>query len=257
MYPEPTAPKQSAAASRKGQSSQQDQSPDSSHDDEEGDTEQESKLDTILDEEEQDSDAPTHPSLASISAIRRSSTPSASGLQRLTVRARRDSETPSAEGNKSSSPATSTGTSSSLPPINLALPPLANFTDALRDDWTRLPQDVRFYLSYFHENVTHYHYAMVSDSDDCFRTILPSIAIHSDSLLYALVAFSAYHYALNDPNGSMSHFLQFYNQSVRLLLKALKKRDSHDIATLLTILQLATIEVSIDASRWMGLQKLM
>lgn len=84
---------------------------------------------------------------------------------------------------------------------------------------------------------------MIMDSDDFFRVILPSIALRHEALLYAIVGFAAYHHTLKNPHGQINEFLQYYNRSVTLLLGFLKKKEKHNIGTLLTILQLAAIEV--------------
>ncbi len=84
---------------------------------------------------------------------------------------------------------------------------------------------------------------MGNDSDDFFRNILPSMAVRNEALLYAVVGFSSYHYTLRDPQGKMQLFLKYYNRSVTLLLGFLKRKEKHTPMTLLTILQLATIEV--------------
>lgn len=77
---------------------------------------------------------------------------------------------------------------------------------------------------------------------------LPSVAVQkgNESLLYALVGFAAYHRTIQNPSGNISEFLQYYNKSVTLLLEAFKKGGKQSTATLLTILQLATIEVKAD-----------
>lgn len=93
------------------------------------------------------------------------------------------------------------------------------------------------------ENVTHYHYCLTHDYDDFFCTILVSMAVRSEPLLNALTGFSVYHATLRNPNGDIRDFLQYYNKSVTLLLGSLQRKETHSIATLLTILQLATIEV--------------
>jgi len=85
---------------------------------------------------------------------------------------------------------------------------------------------------------------MANDSDDFFRSILTGMAIRNEALLNAVVGFAAYHYTLKSPNGRIKEFLQYYNRSVSLLLAHLKRKEKHTVATLLTILQLATIEVS-------------
>ena len=67
---------------------------------------------------------------------------------------------------------------------------------------------------------------------------------HSHALLYAIVAFSCYHYVMmqEDETTSLETFLKYYNQSI-MLLQASLKRKKPTITTFLTILQLATIEV--------------
>lgn len=85
---------------------------------------------------------------------------------------------------------------------------------------------------------------MVNDSDNFFRSILLGISVQNEALLYAVVGFAAYHYMLKDANGRIKDFLHYYNRSVSLLLAFLKSKERHNVATLLTILQLATIEVS-------------
>jgi hypothetical protein len=64
----------------------------------------------------------------------------------------------------------------------------------------------------------------------------------SQALLYAIVAFAAYHHAISQQEDRIQTFLDFYNQSIISLQQALVKKR-HSVATLLTILQLATIEV--------------
>lgn len=117
-----------------------------------------------------------------------------------------------------------------------------------RGDWSHLPSDMRHYLAHFCENITNLHYCMINDADDFFHTILPNIAVRNEALLNAVVGFSAYNITLQNPDGKLSDFLQYYNKSVTLLLNWLKRKEKHNIATLLTILQLATIEVN--ASWW-------
>jgi hypothetical protein len=121
---------------------------------------------------------------------------------------------------------------------------VSTVTTPSRPDWTFLPHELQFYLSYFYENITHHHYCVVNDYDDFFRSILTSLAIRNEALLYAVVGFSAYHHAMRNPNGRIHEFLQYYSRSVTLLLECLNKKEKYSVGTLLTILQLATIEVS-------------
>lgn len=93
--------------------------------------------------------------------------------------------------------------------------------------------------------MTHYHYGLNHDTDDFFKTILPRAALRNEALLNALVGFSAYQTTLQNPDGKIQDFLVYYNKSVTLLLEFLRKKERHDVSTLMTILQLAQIEVRL------------
>lgn len=149
----------------------------------------------------------------------------------------------------SSSPSVSAGTAGVLTPGALHGTEFPHVVPGQRLDWSFLPHELQFYLGYYYENITSYHYCMLGDADDFFRTILMSVAIRNEALLYAVVGFAAYHHALNNPNGQINEFLQYYNRSVSLLLSFLKKKEKHNVTTLLTILQLATIEVGVSSYR--------
>lgn len=198
-------------------------------------TEPDTKLESIPDEEQSQSS-----SAAGKSSVRPQTTVyDPQGL------ARRGSETPSLEGPKSASPSMSTSTTASYTAYFQAPDAMLQPSSA-RPDWTHLPPDLQFYLEYFCNNINVHHYCMGDDPDDFFRITLPSIAVQAshDALLNAVVGFSAYHYTVRDPNGKIQTFLQYYNRSVTLLLDSFRKREKQSIATLMTILQLATIEVN-------------
>ncbi|KAK4165898.1 adhesion and hyphal regulator 1 [Cladorrhinum sp. PSN259] len=239
LYPEPPPPKGSAKADSKdtSASTSQQASPSSSHgdgDDDEAD--QDAKLDPIMDEDEDEPESATSTTSAPYFPIRRTSTTSPYGFQRVAPGYRQSSETPSFDGAKSSSPSTS-GTSS-------------------RPDWTFLPHEMQFYLGYFYENLSHHHYCLFSDADDFYRTALIALALRDEALLFAVVGFSAYHHALRNSTGRITEFLQYYNRSVSLLLACLKNKEKYTVATLLTILQLGTIEEYLgDWVNLMGHQK--
>lgn len=244
VYPEPAAAKGAPGqALKEGSGPSQQASPNSSPDEDYDETEQELKLEPIQDEDEGQIESVDQRSMPNVPPRRSSTTPSFS-RHLFTADYRHDSETPSLEGTKSSSPSVSAGPTSSITPA--ALRSSAEFPSQpgnVRSDWSFLPQEVQFYLNYFYENITYCHYSMVEDSDDFFRTILLNVAVRNEALLYAIVGFSAYHHTLKNPNGQIKEFLQYYNRSVTLLLGFLKKKEKHNIGTLLTILQLATIEV--------------
>jgi hypothetical protein len=152
---------------------------------------------------------------------------------------RLSSETPSHEGSKGS-PASSSGTpnkaTNSDPMLHLG---------GIKGDWSGLPADFQFYLNYFSDSLSQYHYCMVVDPDHFFTRILPTMAVHDEALLHALVGFSAYNLTLRNSKGRLNDFLHYYNRSVNLLLNFLKRREKATVTTLVTILQLATIEVTL------------
>jgi hypothetical protein len=109
--------------------------------------------------------------------------------------------------------------------------------------WASLPKDVKFYLKYHRDTLTHHHYAFKYDGGDFLKTTFLEIAMNdaSSALLYAVVAFAAYHHAVANDDNRISTFLNYYNKSIIYLQQSLKSKR-HNVATLLTILQLATIE---------------
>ncbi|KAK0735759.1 hypothetical protein B0T21DRAFT_384528 [Apiosordaria backusii] len=243
LYPEPAPPKGSGGSASKESSAapSQQASPSSSRgDDDDDDDDGDSKLEPIMDEDEEEPQSATS-TTAPMFPLRRSSTTSSFGLQRVPPGYRHGSETPSFDGNKSSSPSLSTGTATA---------------QSHRPDWSFLPHELQFYLSYFYDNITNFHYGLVTDAGDFFRTTLIGLALRNEALLYAVAAFSAYHHALKNPHGRINEFLQYYNYSVQRLLDCLKKKEKYNIATLLTILQLGTIEEYLgDWVNLMGHQK--
>ncbi|KAI0014348.1 hypothetical protein F4779DRAFT_612642 [Xylariaceae sp. FL0662B] len=255
VYPEPSSAKgpSGSGTSKEPTSLSQGASPTSSQEEAEEEAEKDTKLEPIIDDEEYDETLLQ--SIRPLAELRRTSTTSTSYAQ--TNMTRHSSETPSLEGNKSSSPAVSTGTTTSI-----ATPfQMSDSTYQLSSshpEWSHLPPDIRSHLSYYCEHITHYNYGMVNDTDDFFSSILPSLAVQNgnDALLNAVVGFSAYHRTVGDPNGRIQDFLRYYNRSVTLLLSCLKRREKQSVATLLTILQLATIEEYLgDWVNLMGHQK--
>lgn len=197
-----------------------------------------SKLGTILDDEEPEEDH-TVQARQSLTSLRTVSTNSTHNFQKPGTR--QNSETPSFDGTNRSSPSVSTSTSVSFATIQQLDPSIQ--PGPL--DWSHLPADMQFYLGYYCEQMTHFSYCVLFDSEDFYRRFLPSVALKSgnEALLHALVGFAAYHYTMQNQHGQMNDFLQYYNKGVTLLLESFKRRDRQNTATLLTILQLATIEV--------------
>ncbi|KAF5632656.1 transcriptional regulatory moc3 [Fusarium tjaetaba] len=210
VYPDPPSSKGSSASSGKSKdtaTSAQQTSPTSSKSEDDEDTEQESKLEMIVDEDEDTEDQT------------KSSVPS--------------------RQSKSVSPSTATATPSSLAAVYSSSEFPIQTGEA---DWSHLPPEYQQGLSFFVENLNHFNYCIPLDSDGFFTNILPNMATRHEPLLNALVGFSAYHITLRNPQGKLQDFLQYYNKSVTQLLGLFKRREKPNVATLLTILQLATIE---------------
>lgn len=239
-YPEPAPTKSSPPQGPRDAEANQQASPTSSREDDDDEVDQDTKLSPIPDEDEEGPARVSQQLAQPKKSLRHMSTASSLNLKRLMTRARQSSETPSLEGTKSSSPTVSTGTSSSYTATTSQLSDLPWSTIP---DLTHLPHDFRYYLEYYYENITHYHYGVHKDFGEFFRTTFIALAVRSEPLLHAVVAFAAYHQTIRDPNGDLSEFLRYYNRTVTLLLDLLKNGGKHDLGTLLTVLQLATIEV--------------
>lgn len=125
-------------------------------------------------------------------------------------------------------------------------PDMAQLADELsgHPNWSHLMPEFQHYLEVFRSKMSSYDYGITNDSDGFFQTTLLNLAVRDEGLLNAVTAFAAYREVLQEPHGQLSIFLKYYNRSVKILLESLKRTDSYSITTLLTILQLATIEVS-------------
>ncbi|OBT64797.1 hypothetical protein VE03_06498 [Pseudogymnoascus sp. 23342-1-I1] len=170
-------------------------------------------------------------------------------LKQQKSQSRLSSETPSLVQDKASSPSPSTeGSIGYNAHVNkadqrLAKPPrLPAASDGGKPDWSGLPRDLQFYLEYYVSNVTHHHYYFKKDAGNFFHTTFIEAALRNKSLLYAIVGFSAFQRTLHNPEGKIQDFLQYYNKSVQLLLKSLRRGEGRNVETMYSILQLATIE---------------
>ncbi|KAI0159714.1 fungal-specific transcription factor domain-containing protein [Xylariaceae sp. FL1272] len=237
VYPDPPATKGSASASTSKDTALTSQrtSPELSSDYED-DTDKELKLESIPDEKSSIDDSSHHP--RSSKGLRRKNTISSLNLHKMSIR--HGSETPSLEGTKSSSPCISTATSASfcttIQSSDPAPPP--------NPEWSHLQKELQYYLAYFRDNISCLNYGIPNDPDDFYKSILMSLAVQdgNESLLYAIVGFSAYHCTIRNPQGKIEDFFGYYNKSVNLLLGNLKREKKKKTTILLTILQLATIE---------------
>lgn len=204
-------------------------------------------LTTIVDEDEAHDIVPPSgpPSTSGTHSIHTSV--STAGPPRVPTR--QNSETPSLVQDKGSSPTPSTEGSvgytsyQTAGSTRLNQNSISSSSSGLLSDWSHLPPDLQFYMTYFLENVTYLHYSLKFDAGNFLKTHFIDAALRNEALLYAVVGFAAFQWTLHNPDGKMQFFLQYYNKAVSLLLKSLKKGERHNIGTILAILQLATIEV--------------
>lgn len=244
VYPEaPTSSKASGSSFLRTTQSTNHESPGSSSDDGEDDSPE--RLDAIPDDEEMLDDL-SRPPGPSRTSTQRSSISQTTNEQKSATRT--PSETPSLIQDKScASPTPSTeGSVGYATYQGMGRQGKSSISSAsgsnLRSNWSHLPSDLQFYLTYFYENLTHCHYSLKLDSGNFLRTRFLDAALRNDALLHAVVGFSAFQRTLHNPTGKIQDFLQYYNKSVSLLLSSLRKGEKRDIGTLLAILQLATIE---------------
>lgn len=162
---------------------------------------------------------------------------------------RDSSHTPGSTLDQSTSP--STEASSTVPPT--ARPSLSRKGSAQTGrqappmkSSTSKTLDVQFYLEYFRNHITIHHYSLKRDTNNFLKGEFLSHAMKFDPLKYAVAGYAAYFHTLSQPDGRMSTFLHFYNESVSKLRAAITKNKKQGLATFLTILQLASIEVRPD-----------
>ncbi|UNI21720.1 hypothetical protein JDV02_007680 [Purpureocillium takamizusanense] len=244
IYPDPPGPKGAPGPgkSKEMQSSTCKASPSSSNEGDEDDRESSNQLETIYDDDESED------------ALQQAPGPHSQPVESCGLpHERQGSEGLIEDGVQVlSSPSTSTAGSISVATRQSCDLP----SSGGRTDWSHLPPDFQHHLTYYVDNITNYHYSLANDGDAFFGTIMPSLAINHEPLLYALVGFSAYHATLENPNGQLQDFLGYYNRSVTLLLDCIKRKETNNVPVLVTILQLATMDEFLgDWVNLMGHQK--
>lgn len=159
---------------------------------------------------------------------------------------RDSSHTPGSILDQSTSP--STEASSVVPPT--VRPPISRKGSAqaprpgpATKNAAALARDLQFYLNYFQNNMTIHHYSLKRDTHNFLKGEFLSRAMKFEPLKYAIAGYAAYFHTLSQPEGRISTFLQFYNESVSRLRLSITKNKKQGLATFLTILQLASIEV--------------
>ncbi|KAM3076950.1 hypothetical protein ACMFMG_003582 [Clarireedia jacksonii] len=261
VYPETqTLGKSAPGASAKGNRSKTHQSPGSSEDEE--DDPNVERLETIPDDEVYGDDVEPGNDLPK-QYYRAGDVNVQSSREHKSI-TRQSSETPSLVYDKGSSPTPSTEGSVGYPNLRTASSSLfheqsfgpASSPGFLRNDWSHLPPDLQFYLDYFNQKITFLHYNIKSDHNQLMRPLIIDAALRTESLLYAVVGFSAFQHAVERREGKIQDFLQYYNKAVSLLLRSLKAGARANLGALMTILQLATIEEFLgDWANLLGHQK--
>ncbi|KAK6333920.1 hypothetical protein TWF730_004099 [Orbilia blumenaviensis] len=110
--------------------------------------------------------------------------------------------------------------------------------------------DVNFWLQYHRQNIDFRHYLLKSDTSNFFGETLLSYASQNTALLYSVVAFSALHYFINeshtttraDRSSSAEIFFELHDRAIVSLRESFQENLPPDVFTLLTVLQLATLE---------------
>lgn len=106
-----------------------------------------------------------------------------------------------------------------------------------------LRKDIAFYLDYFKKHMSAHHYSLKHDTSKFFKVDFLDHAMKYTPLLYAIVGYAAYFHTLSQPNARIHTFLQYYDESITRLRANIMKTKKQGLSTLLTILQLAAIEV--------------
>lgn len=112
--------------------------------------------------------------------------------------------------------------------------------------------DVQWYLNYHKSHINHHHYHMSHGSSDFSTYYIIEQSLTSDSLLFSIVAFTAYHFAVSNPEGKATDFLGYYGKALEKLRDAIANRRRMRTQTLLTVLQLASLEVQVQSSRFVS-----
>lgn len=107
--------------------------------------------------------------------------------------------------------------------------------------FSHLSGEIKFFLSFQRTKVTCHHYFLKADHCNFFQTTLLEEALKNEALMYAVVAFASFRYSVQHRTGAFQTFLEYYNIALGKLRESLTQEPT--LATLLTILQIASFEV--------------
>lgn len=239
VYPSPAAPQKGARSGGKSRGTR----PPSQGSDSSGKFEHDevSPLEPIIDEEEPDGmgfgsrPSPSSSAGPALPDLRR--TQSGQSLQMRSMKQLSDAGTFSVDPSSSPSTEGSRFESTSVRSLSIS----HSINELLST--SRLSDDLRFYLHFHQDFISHEHFFLRSGSDRFVHYSIVELALGYEPLLYALVGFSAYHHTLQNPGGKLYTFLKYYNKALVLLRKSLGSGEEHTEATLCTVLMLTTFEV--------------
>ncbi|KAK9312257.1 hypothetical protein V1522DRAFT_458395 [Lipomyces starkeyi] len=109
----------------------------------------------------------------------------------------------------------------------------------LYDDFPNVSPDIAHLFRYHRKNLTHCHYFLSSDPIQFFDQLL-TIAHTSPALMYALAAFTSYHYALRHGERYLEDMFGYYEECVKSLLSAI---ENPDLNVMIAILILSCVEM--------------
>jgi hypothetical protein len=227
LYPEPQAISKST---RGGGKSNQKSSTDTSSPEDPEDEDAQERLEPILDEEDEDLETNFKPRVKQESLREASDTPSLTLDRSPTPSTEASSTVTRHAGRPTLSRRSSNQTTRTGVPVGKPTP--------------NLPEDIKFYLDYFKNHMSFHHYSFKRDSGSFLKNDFLNMAVKHEPLRYAVVGYAAYFHTLSKPDGRMSDFLQYYTESVSRLRASITKSKKQGLSTFLTILQLASIEVT-------------
>ena len=142
-----------------------------------------------------------------------------------------------------SSPTTQSYAASASPGY-LQTPATVSTEDLLdNSQLSHLPIDHQAHLTYHRNHLTSHHYFFKHEANHFIHNTLLEHALSYEPLRFAIIGFAAFHLALQNTDSKIQDFLNYYTTAVHLLRRSLANGDKHTDATMMTILQLATLEV--------------
>ena len=109
-----------------------------------------------------------------------------------------------------------------------------------------LPLDYQAHLTYHQTHLTFHHYFFKHKVDFFIQNALYEHTLSYEPLRFAIVDFATFHLVLQNNNSKIQDFLNYDYTAVALLRRSLANGDEYTDAMIMTILQLATVEVRAD-----------